>query len=64
MTLTHTLEPTRGTVPVASARRFCAARLELIVVDLGMSPLCQTVVRPEELEQTEPFSLHVPDPGG
>jgi hypothetical protein len=49
-------EPVRG----ATSCRFCAAPLDLSVVDLGMSPLCQTVIRPEQLEQMEPFyPLHV-----
>jgi hypothetical protein len=44
----------------ATACRFCGGRLELSVVDLGMSPLCQSIVRPEELERSEIFyPLHV-----
>ncbi len=40
--------------------RFCGAAVDLTVVDLGMSPLCQTIVRPDQLEQMEPFyPLHV-----
>ncbi len=53
-------EPVHRDILGATACRFCGSRLELSVVDLGMSPLCQTIVRPEELEQTEPFyPLHV-----
>jgi SAM-dependent methyltransferase len=47
-------------VPGATVCRFCGAPLRLSVVDLGMSPLCQTVVRPAALEQPETFyPLHV-----
>ena len=35
--------------------RFCGAALELTVVDLGMSPLCESFVPAERLEQMEPF---------
>jgi len=47
-------------VPGASACRHCGAALELTVVDLGKSPLCQTVLTSEQLEQGEAFyPLHV-----
>ena len=47
-------------LPGARTCRFCDAPLELTVVDLGKSPLCQTVLRPDQLEQGEPFyPLHV-----
>jgi hypothetical protein len=40
--------------------RFCAAALELTVVDLGMSPLCESFVPADRLEGMEPFyPLHV-----
>jgi SAM-dependent methyltransferase len=40
--------------------RFCGAPLRLTVVDLGMSPPCQSIVTPEQLEQMERFyPLHV-----
>jgi hypothetical protein len=40
--------------------RFCGASLELTVVDLGMSPLCESFVPAEELERMEPtYPLHV-----
>ena len=35
--------------------RFCAAPLELSVVDLGMSPPCQSFVPPERVREMEPF---------
>jgi C-methyltransferase C-terminal domain/Putative zinc binding domain/Methyltransferase domain len=40
--------------------RFCGASLELTVVDLGMSPLCESFVPADRLEGMEPFyPLHV-----
>src|SRR5688572_11576849 len=40
--------------------RFCAATLRHTFVDLGMSPLCQTHISPEQLNCMEPFyPLHV-----
>ena len=56
-----TLEDTRGpAVPGATACRHCGAPLALTVVDLGKSPLCQTVLTAEQLEQVEAFyPLHV-----
>ena len=42
------------------ACRFCGAPLELTVVDLGMSPLCESFVPADRLERMEPFyPLHV-----
>ncbi len=38
-----------------SACRFCGAPLSHSFVDLGMSPLCQTHIEPEQLNQMEPF---------
>ena len=35
--------------------RFCAAPLRTTFVDLGMSPLCQTHITPEQLHEMEPF---------
>ena len=35
--------------------RFCTAPLRTTFVDLGMSPLCQTHIRPDQLHQMEPF---------
>ncbi len=35
--------------------RFCAAPLEQVFVDLGMSPLCQTHITPSQLNHMEPF---------
>ena len=40
--------------------RFCRESLQLTVIDLGKSPLCQTVLSAEQLEQGEMFyPLHV-----
>ena len=40
--------------------RFCGAVLETTVVDLGMSPLCESFLPAERLNQMEPFyPLHV-----
>jgi SAM-dependent methyltransferase len=35
--------------------RFCSAPLQTSFVDLGMSPLCQTHIAPEQLHEMEPF---------
>jgi hypothetical protein len=35
--------------------RFCQAPLEHTFVDLGMSPLCEDHVKPDELKEMEPF---------
>ena len=35
--------------------RFCGTRLRRTFVDLGMSPLCQTHIAPEQLNHMEPF---------
>jgi C-methyltransferase C-terminal domain/Putative zinc binding domain/Methyltransferase domain len=40
--------------------RFCGAELTLSVVDLGMSPPCQSFLPPDKLREMEPFyPLHV-----
>ena len=40
--------------------RFCGATLRHSFVDLGMSPLCESYVSPDQLNQMEPFyPLHV-----
>jgi hypothetical protein len=44
----------------SSACRFCGCSLELTVVDLGMSPLCESFVTAGRLEAMEPFyPLHL-----
>ena len=43
-----------------AACRFCGAPLELTVVDLGMSPLCESFLSPDQIRTMEPFfPLHV-----
>ena len=40
--------------------RFCKSPIQHTFVDLGMSPLCESNLRPEQLNQMEPFyPLHV-----
>src|SRR5437667_9350894 len=40
--------------------RFCGAKLQHLLVDLGMSPLCENYVSPEKANQMEAFyPLHV-----
>jgi SAM-dependent methyltransferase len=47
-------------VPGATLCRHCAAPLRVTMVDLGKSPLCQTVLTAEELDRGETFyPLHV-----
>jgi C-methyltransferase C-terminal domain/Putative zinc binding domain/Methyltransferase domain len=60
----HDSQPSASTVharvPGATECRHCEAPLELSVVDLGKSPLCQTVLTTSQLEQAESFyPLHV-----
>jgi hypothetical protein len=46
--------------PGGSHCRFCAAPLELTMVDLGKSPLCESFLPADRLEEMEPFyPLHV-----
>ena len=47
-------------VPGGTTCRFCGEPLRLTVVDLGKSPLCETVLSDEQLDQEERFyPLHV-----
>ena len=46
--------------PPVALCRFCAAPLEHTFVDLGMSPLCESYLRSDQVNQMEPFyPLHV-----
>ncbi len=46
--------------PIPATCRFCGESLRQTVVDLGMSPLCESYVSAEGLNQMEPFyPLHV-----
>src|ERR1700752_1520457 len=48
--------PSEADVAAFGARcRFCSAPLRHSFVDLGMSPLCQTHITPEQLNRMEPF---------
>ena len=40
--------------PIGSCR-FCATPLRHLMVDLGMSPLCESYLTAEQLDQMEPF---------
>ncbi|MEQ9563543.1 MAG: class I SAM-dependent methyltransferase [Woeseiaceae bacterium] len=42
-------------VGTATKCRFCKTPLSRVFVDLGMSPLCQTQISPEQLNHMEPF---------
>jgi hypothetical protein len=54
-----TLAETLGRVRL-NACRFCGAKLKYTFVDLGMSPLCESFLRADQLNQREPFyPLHV-----
>jgi 2-polyprenyl-3-methyl-5-hydroxy-6-metoxy-1,4-benzoquinol methylase len=56
---TDELETTEETAP-SSLCRFCGAALKHTFVDLGMSPLCESYLSAEQLNQMEPFfPLHV-----
>lgn len=53
----HTVDSGRST---SSKCRFCEAPLQHTLVDLGMSPLCESYVSAERANQMEPFyPLHV-----
>jgi hypothetical protein len=54
------VEPNGSGETKRPACRFCAAELDVSVVDLGMSPPCQSLVSPERLDEMEAFfPLHV-----
>lgn len=53
------MTPNIQTTKVANCR-FCGTPLRFTFVDLGMSPLCESYLGPEQLNQMEPFyPLHV-----
>ncbi len=59
-----TIEPAHATGPGGAAAfgtcRHCGTPLHHTFVDLGMSPLCETYLKPEELNKAESFyPLHV-----
>jgi SAM-dependent methyltransferase len=45
----------QGLAATTRGCRFCGAPLERVVVDLGMSPLCESFLRPDQLDAMEPF---------
>ena len=47
--------PTTENVAERNACRFCGAWLQHTFVDLGMSPLCESVITEEQLNSMEPF---------
>jgi hypothetical protein len=56
MLTTTSPEAVSGQVAVRSARcRFCTTPLRHTFADLGMSPLANAYLRPEQLDQMEPF---------
>ena len=59
--VTHIAGPVADEPPRPGAHcRFCGAGLEHTFVDLGMSPLCESILRADQLNQMEPFyPLHV-----
>jgi 2-polyprenyl-3-methyl-5-hydroxy-6-metoxy-1,4-benzoquinol methylase len=49
-----------GQSPAPGQCRFCASDLQTTFVDLGMSPLCESFLRPDQINQMEAFyPLHV-----
>lgn len=56
-TITRERGPDAGVAPGGHGLqcRFCSAPLFTSFVDLGMSPLCQTHIAPEQLQEMEPF---------
>jgi len=56
----HTISPKADPVAGRDPCRFCGALLRHTFIDLGMSPLCESYVSVERLNQMEPFyPLHV-----
>src|SRR5215475_5788712 len=55
-----TMKDSSGTKLVNRHCRLCQAPLETTFVDLGMSPLCETFLAADEIDQMEPYyPLHV-----
>jgi len=60
MTQTEILNGERHSNPMLPHCRFCGSELKHTFVDLGMSPLCESYVSADQLNQMEPFyPLHV-----
>ena len=50
-----TLRAANGASAAKRACRFCGAPLLRTFVDLGMSPLCERILRADQLDEMEPF---------
>src|ERR1700690_2536411 len=63
MTMTAPIAASESPVLAAAGTpscRFCGAALTHTLVDLGMSPLCESFLAPDQLDAMEPFyPLHV-----
>ena len=61
--MTHSEQTTDRSAAIAIVGRtcrFCGAALERTFIDLGMSPLCERILRADQLDEMEPFfPLHV-----
>jgi SAM-dependent methyltransferase len=54
------IDPSKVKLANAATCRFCGTPLTYSFVDLGMSPLCNNILRPDQLNEMEPFfPLHV-----
>src|SRR5690606_1473262 len=56
--------PLERNATVNSTCRICETPLHHLFVDLGLSPLCQSVIRPDQINEMEPFyplRVHVCD---
>jgi SAM-dependent methyltransferase len=51
----HVNDPAQTEAAVAHRCRFCGTALEQVAVDLGASPLCESYLRPDQLDAMEPF---------
>jgi SAM-dependent methyltransferase len=54
MTIPSAPDPSRAAGSTRTCR-FCGTALEHVMVDLGMSPLCETYLQADELDGMEPF---------
>ncbi len=48
-------QSTARPAPAGPACRFCGAALDRVILDLGMSPLCESFLQADELDSMEPF---------
>lgn len=53
--VTHSADRDSHSIPLGQACRFCGTPLQHVVVDLGKSPLCESFLTAEQLNQMEPF---------